>query len=58
MSRDKLSKEDLPDEIKGNVEEALDRTGVSWSSLDESQKKKIIGGGKKAQKIYKKYSRK
>lgn len=51
-----LDKDELPDEIQGNVEEALDRTGVSWNSLDESQKKKIIGGGRKAHKLYKKYS--
>lgn len=56
MSRDKLSKENLPESIKGNVEKALDKTGVKWSQLTESQKKQIIGGGKKAQKIYKKYS--
>jgi len=51
-----LEKDDLPDEIKDNVEDALDRTGVSWSQLNEGQKRKIIGGGKKAHKIYNKYS--
>jgi len=56
MSRDKLSKEDLPDSIRGNVEDALEKTGVSWSQLSESQKKQIIGGGKKVQELYKKYS--
>ena len=56
MSRDKLSKEDLPDDIRGNVEKALKKTGVKWSQLSEEQKKQIIGGGKKARKLYKKYS--
>jgi len=51
-----LSKEDLPDSIRGNVEDALEKTGVSWSQLSESQKKQIIGGGKKVQELYKKYS--
>jgi len=56
MSRDELSKEDLPDDIQGNVEKALEKTGVSWEQLTESQKKQIIGGGKKARKLYEKYS--
>ena len=47
MSRDKLSKEDLPEDIQGNVEKALEKTGVKWSQLSESQKRKVIGGGKK-----------
>jgi hypothetical protein len=57
MSRDKLSKDDLPDSIKDNVEKALEKTGVSWDQLTENQKKQVIGGGKKARKIYKKYSK-
>jgi hypothetical protein len=51
-----LSKEDLPEEIRGNVEDALEKTGVKWSQLSESQKKQVIGGGKKAQQLYNKYS--
>jgi hypothetical protein len=56
VSRGKLSKEDLPEDIRGNVEKALEKTGVKWSQLSESQKKQIIGGGKKAQQLYNKYS--
>jgi len=56
MSRDKLSKDDLPDSIQDNVEAALKKTGVSWDQLSESQKKQIIGGGNKAHKIYREHS--
>lgn len=56
MKRGKLELSDVPESIRDNLEKALEKKGVSWDSLTESQKKQIIGGGKKARKIYEKYS--
>jgi len=56
MKRGKLELSDVPESIRDNLEKALEKKGVSWDSLTESQKKQLIGGGKKAHSLYNEYS--